>query len=375
MKLQLIYLTINIEPTAVGVINKITAKCEKFNEQNSPCDWVNINEYTKSIFVNSKLVFSYNDDKKLIDFFNDLCINKIILFRHAEFSNTIYRLLKDKKTISEHNTIELFECLNIIKNYNLKDWIYLIRTFEIKYLIQKLFFYLLKAKRKYKIFSGYIGVTEEIRSFQEHNYYGKNIPSIVISNGVKKRSNIDFNTPIIKEDRGDITFVFFAGDDYIWNNFKRLVDSTLNLNQFKIVYFGTIKPENKITHSNITYFNSYDSNQIQSLNNKNTIGIGTLGLFKKKLNEACPLKVRDYWSLGYPVILGYKDTDVTNNNILEPFVLEFPNDSTLLDYQKINEFIDQLKKYKRSDLTNHLDEISIESKTKEYIKFIKSISN
>lgn len=223
------------------------------------------------------------------------------------------------------------------------------------------------------MFSGYIGVTEEIRSFQERNYYGKTIPSIVISNGVKKRTNIDFNTPIIKEDRGDITFVFFAGDDYIWNNFKRLVDSILNLNHIKIVYYGTIKPENKIRHSNISYFKSYDSIQIQSLNHKNTIGIGTLGLFKKKLNEACPLKVRDYWSLGYPVILGYKDTDVVNHNSLSQYVLEFSNDETLLDINKIKEFIESLKKYNRTSIINCLDEISIESKTKEYIKFIQSI--
>lgn len=373
MKLQLIYLTINIEPTAVGVINKITAKCEKFNEQNSPCNWININEYTKSIFVNSKLVFSYNDDKKLIDFFNELSKGKIVIFRHHEFSKNIEKIIKTNITISEHNTIEIYEWINIYKSYNLRDWIYLFRSFEIIKLVQKLYFYLFKAKRIYKMFSGYIGVTEEIRSFQERNYYGKKIPSVVITNGVKKRSCINFDTPIINDKRSDITFVFFAGDDYIWNNFKRLVDSILNLNYVKIVYFGTIKPENKIMHSNISYFKSYNSKDIQSLNHKNTIGIGTLGLFKKKLNEACPLKVRDYWSLGYPVILGYKDTDVDNHNSLSPYVLEFSNDETLLDINKIKEFIESLKKYNRTSIINCLDEISIESKTKEYIKFIQSI--
>ena len=140
-----------------------------------------------------------------------------------------------------------------------------------------------------------------------------------------------------------------------------------------IHYYG--KKNQKIIHPNIKYFESYNDEILNELYNKNVIGIGSLGLYKNKLFEACPLKVRDYWSLGFPVILGYRDTDVINNKFLEPFVLEFSNDDSLLDYQKINEFIDQLKKYKRSDLTNHLDEISIESKTKEYIKFIKSISN
>ncbi len=375
MNLQLIYLTINIDQTAIGVMNKITAKCEKFNEQNSPCDWVNISEYTKSVYINNKLILSFENDKILIDFFNEFSNGKIIIFRHVDFSDNIYHLLKNKISISEHNTIELYEWLNIYKHYKFKDWVYLLRTFEIKSVLNKLFFYTFTAKKKYKVFSGFIGVTEEIRAYQEKKYYGKLIPSSVISNGVKKRTSIDIDIPIIDEKRGDITFVFFAGNDYIWNNFKRLADSLLNYSNFKIVYFGTIKHENKITHSNISYFKSYDLLDIQSLNHKNTIGIGTLGLFKKKLNEACPLKVRDYWSLGFPVIMGYRDTDVINNKFLEPFVLEFPNDSSLLDYKKIEEFIDQLKNYKRSDIINHLDKISIESKTKEYIKFINSISN
>lgn len=375
MKLQLIYLTINIEPTAVGVINKITAKCEKFNEQNSPCDWVNINEYTKSIFVNSKLVFSSNDDKKLIDFFNELSKGKIVIFRHHEFSKNIEKIIKTNITISEHNTIEIYEWINIYKSYNLRDWIYLFRSFEIIKLVQKLYFYLFKAKRIYKMFYGYIGVTEEIRSFQERNYYGKKIPSAVISNGVKKRIEFSNDLPLIDTNKAEIIFVFFAGSEYNWHNFERLTKSILNhlSSNIFIHYYG--KKNQKIIHPNIKYFESYNDEILNELYNKNVIGIGSLGLYKNKLFEACPLKVRDYWSLGFPVILGYRDTDVINNKFLEPFVLEFSNDDSLLDYQKINEFIDQLKKYKRSDLTNHLDEISIESKTKEYIKFIKSISN
>jgi hypothetical protein len=197
MNLQLIYLTINIDQTAIGVMNKITAKCEKFNEQNSPCDWVNINEYTKSVYINNKLILSFENNKILIDFFNEFSNGKIIIFRHVDFSDNIYHLLKNKISISEHNTIELYEWLNIYKHYKFKDWVYLLRTFEIKSVLNKLFFYTFTAKKKYKVFSGFIGVTEEIRAYQEKKYYGKLIPSSVISNGVKKRTSIDIDIPII----------------------------------------------------------------------------------------------------------------------------------------------------------------------------------
>jgi hypothetical protein len=375
MNLQLIYLTINIDQTAIGVMNKITAKCEKFNEQNSPCDWVNINEYTKSVYINNKLILSFENNKILIDFFNEFSNGKIIIFRHVDFSDNIYHVLKNKIAISEHNTIELYEWINIYKHYKFKDWAYLIRTFDIKNVAKKLYFYSISAKKKYKVFSGFIGVTEEIRAYQEKKYYGKFIPSSVISNGVKIRKEILNDLPLIDSKKEKIIFAFFAGGEYNWHNFERLTQSIYNhlTSNIFIYYFG--QKNNKIVHSNIKYFESYNDEILNDLSNQNVIGIGSLGLYKNNLLEACPLKVRDYWSLGFPVILGYRDTDVINNKFLEPFVLEFPNDSSLLDYKKIEEFIDQLKNYKRSDIINHLDKISIESKTKEYIKFIKSISN
>ena len=58
------------------------------------------------------------------------------------------------------------------------------------------------------MFYGYIGVTEEIRSFQERNYYGKKIPSAVISNGVKKRIEFSNDLPLIDTNKAEIIFVF-----------------------------------------------------------------------------------------------------------------------------------------------------------------------
>lgn len=375
MNLQLIYLTLNIESKAVGVVNKINAKCEKLNNEKCICNWVNIDENDKNIFVNNEFLSHYDNKNELLKKFNELYKDYVIIFRHVEFSNDIYHLLKNKVAISEHNTIELYEWINIYKHFKLKDWLYLIRTLEIKNIVKKLYFYSISAKNKYKVFSGFIGVTEEIRAYQEKKYYEKFIPSSVISNGVKIRKEILNDLPLIDSKKEKIIFAFFAGGEYNWHNFERLTQSIYNhlTSNIFIYYFG--QKNNKIVHSNIKYFESYNDEILNDLSNQNVIGIGSLGLYKNNLFEACPLKVRDYWSLGFPVILGYRDTDVINNKFLEPFVLEFPNDSSLLDYKKIEEFIDQLKKYKRSDITNYLDEISIESKTKEYIKFIKSISN
>ena len=55
--------------------------------------------------------------------------------------------------------------------------------------------------------------------------------------------------------------------------------------------------------------------------------VGTMALFKKKMDEACPLKVREYLAFGLPVIAAYRDTDVAEGS---DFFLRLPNDSAPL---------------------------------------------
>lgn len=53
-----------------------------------------------------------------------------------------------------------------------------------------------------------------------------------------------------------------------------------------------------------------------------TVGIGSLAMHRIPLQEACPLKVREYLAFGLPVILGYVDTDIPPD---APYALHLPN--------------------------------------------------
>jgi hypothetical protein len=70
------------------------------------------------------------------------------------------------------------------------------------------------------------------------------------------------------------------------------------------------------------------------------VGIGTLALHRKGLNEASPLKVREYLALGLAVIVGYQDTDFTGE---EPFICQIPNseDNVVKNLDKIESFVTQ----------------------------------
>lgn len=58
-----------------------------------------------------------------------------------------------------------------------------------------------------------------------------------------------------------------------------------------------------------------------------TVALGTFGLYRKSMHEACPLKVREYLALGLPVIGGCADTDIPDG---ADYYLRLPNDSAPL---------------------------------------------
>lgn len=59
-----------------------------------------------------------------------------------------------------------------------------------------------------------------------------------------------------------------------------------------------------------------------------TVALGTFGLYKKKMNEACPLKIREYLALGLPVIGACADTDIPSG---ADYYLRLPNEPSSLE--------------------------------------------
>lgn len=68
------------------------------------------------------------------------------------------------------------------------------------------------------------------------------------------------------------------------------------------------------------------------------VAVGSLALYRNRMNEASPLKVREYLAYGLPVIIGYKDTDFPKG---VSFILELANEagSTAKGLQDIENFV------------------------------------
>ncbi|MEP7054742.1 MAG: hypothetical protein ABI912_05785 [Actinomycetota bacterium] len=85
------------------------------------------------------------------------------------------------------------------------------------------------------------------------------------------------------------------------------------------------------------------------------VGIGTLALHRKGLNEASTLKVREYLAAGLPVVLGYLDTDFPDG---ADCLLQLPNveNNVVAGLHDIEKFVARWKGHRvaRADVA-HLD--------------------
>ncbi|SHI75722.1 Glycosyltransferase involved in cell wall bisynthesis [Malonomonas rubra DSM 5091] len=92
--------------------------------------------------------------------------------------------------------------------------------------------------------------------------------------------------------------------------------------------------DNMVFHG---YLNDQDAKRVVA---KMDVGISTLALHEKNMDEACPLKARQYFAQGLPVIAGYKETDIST----APFFLQLPNsqDNVKDNLNVIKEFIQRV---------------------------------
>lgn len=104
------------------------------------------------------------------------------------------------------------------------------------------------------------------------------------------------------------------------------------------------------------------------------LGVATLGLNRKGLNQTTTIKVREYTAQGLPFISAYTDPDLNEES--KVFALEFPNDDSLIDIEKIIEFAEDVLSDKelpgkmRKYAVAHLDyEVKMR---KLYVELIKS---
>lgn len=191
----------------------------------------------------------------------------------------------------------------------------------------------------FKNAAAFVCVSQELSRIEPFAKYRK--PTLVIGNGIdtQKYKSIPSTAPA----EGPCRFVFIGTPGQSWHGIDKIgvLASALPEEHFTIIGLTPQELEKELhftVPSNLEAIGYLDDHASSEAIASAHIGIGTLSLYAKGLEEASALKVRQYLALGLPVILGCQDTDLSSHS--EPFILELPNTP-----DNISAHIEEIKRF------------------------------
>lgn len=176
----------------------------------------------------------------------------------------------------------------------------------------------------FKHAAGFVCVSQELSTVDAFAKYRK--PTLVIGNGIDTAKYAAI--PVTAPADGPCRFVFIGSPGPRWHGIDKIgtLARALPDAHFAVIGLttdelgrelgGTIPP-------NVTALGYLDDRASSEVIAASHIGIGTLSLYEKGMEEASALKVRQYLALGIGVILGCRDTDLSGHDL--PFILDLPN--------------------------------------------------
>jgi hypothetical protein len=171
--------------------------------------------------------------------------------------------------------------------------------------------------------AGLICVTHEIAALPDNQNYRVRT---VIANGINLTQFQELPAP--HNPRPRLAFVGSPG--YPWHGVDKLThlarlcpEIDIDLIGYQEVDMETGVPGNLYCHGFLPH------EEVRNLMVRADAACGTLALHRKCMEEASPLKVREYLSFGIPSILPYKDTDLAGIN--QEYLLEIPNCENNID--------------------------------------------
>jgi hypothetical protein len=236
----------------------------------------------------------------------------IIYFRTYLYCNTFSEMLKRFPSILEINSDDVEES-------------------KVAFSLPVRYFHMLTRELILKKSAGMVCVTHELQNNMKQ--YSSNI--ITIPNGL----NGSF---IGKKDKRKSEFsrlqvLFLGSPNQSWHGLDKIQYLAEELPEIDFHIIGTKELES--IPDNLMQYGFLTEEEYLKILEKCDVAIGTLALHRKAMSEACPLKTREYLKYGLPTIIGYHDSDFTEQN--PEFLLQLPNvENNVRDnIHKIREFI------------------------------------
>jgi glycosyltransferase involved in cell wall biosynthesis len=209
--------------------------------------------------------------------------------------------------------------------------------------------------------SGFILVTRELEElFQQYSQ-----PKQVISNGI----DLSRYTEAVAPNNCRPRLVFIGTPNQPWHGIDKILWLAIHHLDWDFDLIG-INPEHTDRRmlKNITLHGYLTQKEYEGIISSADIAIGSLGLYRNHMHEACPLKVREYLAYGIPTIIGYEDTDFPG---AVPFLLKLPATENNIEENvgEIESFVQEWKgKRVPREKISHIDVLVKERRRLEFFQ-------
>ncbi len=355
---------------ASGVRKKVISKIENLNTTDAVCQGIS---FSNEISEPNKVENYYTIipfQKKQRRFFNSTYQNRLvyqalnlfldkhihkythIIFRYPLASYSLFKLVKKHKNkiVFEHNTKEIEEIELQSKNFR-NSLLFSFKPGYFVYLLERGYFQTWQekyyAKKIFQYAHSGIAVTNEIANYEMgrcNSYHVSVITNGIETEGCQLRNLHRFNG-------NELNMFMLLGAGSAWHGIDRIINSlenykgdkkiTLdfigNLSEFDLKLISKSRIKNQIR-----IINSVNAVDLTNLLNKYHIGIGSLSVYKIGLEEATPLKTREYIARGFPIIIGYTDTDMVNHSEFQMYCYQVPNNDSVINMNSLFQFVESV---------------------------------
>ncbi len=214
--------------------------------------------------------------------------------------------------------------------------------------------------------SGLVFTSTELQECESFAPYHR--PGVVIANGINLLQNPAIPAPHNQKPR----IGFIGTPDLAWQGVDKIVRLAELCPDLDIDVIGFDNPMGQQNQpANLVYHGYLDKEKSCSVLAMDDIGLGTLALHRKGMEEASSLKTREYLAYGIPVIIPYKDTDLDDLKI--DTILRIPNteDTIELNWEIIRDFAIKMqgRRVDRSLISQRIDSHIKEKKRLEFFEF------
>lgn len=159
-----------------------------------------------------------------------------------------------------------------------------------------------------------------------HELAPAGVPAIVLGNGMDAAV-----VPALPAPANAAPVALFIGSPrQPWHGLDKIVQLARALPEVRFEFVGPSTADLGAVPSNVRAHGMLAPAAYAPLLASADVALGTLALHRKKMQEASPLKVREYLLSGIPTVIGYDDTDL--RGIDAPWLLRLPNvESNVLD--------------------------------------------